>query len=443
MSEKTLNTRIGLKIDTLENWNKSTLALKKGEIAFATVAATAGNGLTEPVVMMKIGENGVKTFKDIEWNFYAKASDVLASAKSEEALTTFINNVIADAGIASSEAMEQLAGRVTTVENALNGNENTDGTVAKKIKDAIDALDLENTYVSQEDGKSLIETIKITKLDGITEGANKVEASSVNGNIKIDGVETVVYTQPDITSADITDFNTAVAAIKVNEAVKATQDGNGDVIADTYAKKNDVYTKTEADTTFTTEAEVKTIAATEINTIIGGVSDTDTIENITTLVNYVNEHGADTSALVSEVYGSSETTGTSRIDTLEDEIDTITGTGEGSITKKITDAITAENLAQYAKTADLGTMAKETATDYIKKTEAVGYNDILTKTEAQDAYQAKGEYATAEQGTKADSALQGITTTENGGLKVTNKNQIDIDENIVFVFDCGDSDVTA
>lgn len=259
MSEKTLNTRIGLKIDTLENWNKSTLALKKGEIAFATVAATAGNGLTEPIVMMKIGENGVKTFKDIEWNFYAKASDVLASAKSEEALTTFINNVIADAGIASSEAMERLAGRVTTVENALNGNENTDGTVAKKIKDAIDALDLENTYVSQEDGKSLIETIKITKLDGITEGANKVEASSVNGNIKINGVETVVYTQPDITSADITDFNTAVAAIKVNEAVKATQDGNGDVIADTYAKKNDVYTKTEADTTFTTEAEVEAL----------------------------------------------------------------------------------------------------------------------------------------------------------------------------------------
>ena len=52
-------------------------------------------------------------------------------------------------------------------------------------------------------------------------------------------------------------------------------------------------------------------------------------------------------------------------------------------------------------------------------------------------------YATAEQGGKADSALQEITTTENGGLKVTNKNQIDIDENIIFVFDCGDSGVNA
>jgi len=76
------NVRLGLKVDTLENWGKSTLPLKKGEVAFATVAATAGTGITEPVVMMKIGEDGVKTFKDIEWNFYAKASDVLTLIKS-------------------------------------------------------------------------------------------------------------------------------------------------------------------------------------------------------------------------------------------------------------------------------------------------------------------------------------------------------------------------
>lgn len=48
-------------------------------------------------------------------------------------------------------------------------------------------------------------------------------------------------------------------------------------------------------------------------------------------------------------------------------------------------------------------------------------------------------YATAAQGAKADSALQEITTTENGGLKVTNKNHIDFDPNVVFVFNCGDS----
>lgn len=35
-----------------------------------------------------------------------------------------------------------------------------------------------------------------TKIDGISAGANKVEASSTNGNIKINGTETTVYTHP-------------------------------------------------------------------------------------------------------------------------------------------------------------------------------------------------------------------------------------------------------
>lgn len=36
-----------------------------------------------------------------------------------------------------------------------------------------------------------------TKLDGIAEGATKVEASTTNGNVKIGGTETTVYTLPD------------------------------------------------------------------------------------------------------------------------------------------------------------------------------------------------------------------------------------------------------
>lgn len=120
MAEKILNTRIALKIDTLENWQKSTIGLKKGELAIATVAASAGTGLTEPVCMIKVGEDGVKTFSQLEWNVYAKAADVVAAAKSEATLRTFVNGVIADAGIASSEAMEALSGRVTTVEGDLN-----------------------------------------------------------------------------------------------------------------------------------------------------------------------------------------------------------------------------------------------------------------------------------------------------------------------------------
>lgn len=226
-NEKILNTRIGLKVDTLENWNKSTLALKKGEVAFATVAATAGNGLAEPVVMMKIGEDGVKTFKDIEWNFYAKASDVLESAKSETALTNFINNLIANSGKASQSDLNALAGRVTTAEGAittLNGDVNKAGSVAKSIKDAIDALKLSETYVAKESGKSLVLDSEITKLAGITEGATKVESSTDNGKIKINGNDVTVYTHPDKhTVSEISDFDSSVKAY--NYATKTEAQG--------------------------------------------------------------------------------------------------------------------------------------------------------------------------------------------------------------------------
>lgn len=147
-TEKIINTRILLKVDTLENWNSSTLPLKKGELAFATVAASAGTGLTEPVVMVKIGEDGVKTFKDLGWSFYAKASDVIAAAKSESALTTFINNVIKDAGIATNEALTALANRVTTAEDDIDTLKTKvgDKAVAIQISDAITALKLADTY---------------------------------------------------------------------------------------------------------------------------------------------------------------------------------------------------------------------------------------------------------------------------------------------------------
>lgn len=59
------------------------------------------------------------------------------------------------------------------------------------------------------------------KLEGIAEGATKVEASATNGYIKINDVEVKVYDLPDLTAADITDFAAAVKAVKVDAAVTA------------------------------------------------------------------------------------------------------------------------------------------------------------------------------------------------------------------------------
>ena len=54
------------------------------------------------------------------------------------------------------------------------------------------------------------------KLDGISSGANKVEASTNNGNIKIDGVDTTVYTHPTHTGYNNMGTSTKVAKISVD-----------------------------------------------------------------------------------------------------------------------------------------------------------------------------------------------------------------------------------
>lgn len=175
--EKILNTRILNKIDTLENWSASTLPLKKGEIALATVAASAGTGLTEPVVMIKIGEDGVKTFKDLPWNVYAKASDVLAACKSESGLTGFINNVIANSGIATDEALTALSGRVDTAEGKITTLEGLvgDTKVSVAIQNAINALKLSETYAAKvhthtkADITDFAHTHAMTEVTGLTD----------------------------------------------------------------------------------------------------------------------------------------------------------------------------------------------------------------------------------------------------------------------------------
>ena len=229
---KTLNVRIRNKYDSYENWAGSSLVLEPGEIAIAytTVNVTVDNGTAKhPALLMKVG-NGTDTFDKLPW-LSAKAADVVEACKDQTALTAFVNNVIANAGIATNEAMNALSGRVTTAEGAIDALEALVGTdsVEDQIEAAIAALNLETTYVKQETDKSLMTTAEHTKLAGISEGANKVEKSDTNGNIKVDGAEVVVYTHPEKHAiADVTGLQDALdgkdAAGAAAQALKDAKD---------------------------------------------------------------------------------------------------------------------------------------------------------------------------------------------------------------------------
>lgn len=266
MAEKILNTRIALKIDTLENWEKSTIGLKKGELAIATVAATAGTGLEEPVCMIKIGEDGVKTFKDLEWNFYAKAADVVAACKSETSLRAFVNGVIADAGIATDEALTALAGKVTTaegkittlegkmtaVEGKASANETAigvlnervgDSKVVDQINSAIAELKLAETYAAKSIEKTVADHVAdtvshVTTSDKTTwnaalQAAN-ITTGGANGTISVKGSDVAVKGLGSAAFTESTAYDAAGSASSAETAAKAYAKEYADGLAKNY-----------------------------------------------------------------------------------------------------------------------------------------------------------------------------------------------------------------
>ena len=76
----------------------------------------------------------------------------------------------------------------------------TDGTITKAKLAAALVSEIKGK-VDKVDGKGLstndYTTEDKTKLAGVAAGATKVEASTTNGNVKVNGVETTVYTEPE------------------------------------------------------------------------------------------------------------------------------------------------------------------------------------------------------------------------------------------------------
>ena len=413
--EKILNTRVLLKTDTLENWNNSTLALKKGEIAIATVAATAGTGLTEPVVMIKIGEDGVKTFNELPWNFYAKASDVIAACKSESTLTDFVNNVIAGAGIATDEALATLTGRVTTAEGdidaleALVGNTSVDTQIAQAISAAIG------------EGGSVTEKIaaEIQKLDVED---NAVAGKYVSAVSEVDGKIIV-------TRADLPDYTNVYAAKEHNHAI-ADVTGLQDAL-DNKATSADVTALSGKVTTLiSTDAgkSVRTIANEELAAQLIPENAQEALDTLSEIAAWIQSHPDNASAM------------NAAIEALQAKV------GDSAVSAQITSAIDALKNGDIKSAVDRIVALEDDTHTHANK----ALLDTYTQTEADlaDAVAKKHTHAnatvldgiSAEKITAWDAAVQSITA--NTGLKATKSGTditIDFDNSVTFIFNCGDS----
>lgn len=327
MATKTLSTKIKLRIDTLENWNSSSVVLLNGELALATVAASAGTGLTEPVVMAKIG-NGTDTFANLSWSFHAKASDVLAACKTEAGLKTFVNNVIADAGVATDDALTTLAGRVTTAEDKITtaeGNITTlqglvgDTKVATQISNAITALNLADTYAAKSHTHTKSEitdfahTHAMSEVTGLTDAIADAKKAGTDANTALESYKV-----------------TNDAAVKANaDAIAAINNADTGILkqAKDYADGKDAAITAAQNAADAAQADVDALEA-KVGTVADGKTVVQMIADAQDAATY------DDTALAARV-----TTAESDIDALEAKV------GDKTVAAQITNAIEGLDLA--------------------------------------------------------------------------------------------------
>lgn len=272
-----------------------------------------------------------------------------SDGKLDAAKTAISAEIDADVKVVADD----LAGYKTSNDTALAGVKATAEAAATKAYTDEELA----KKVDKAEGKSLVSDTEIARLAAMKDGANKVEASETNGNIKIDGVETVVYTHPDKHSiSDVTGLQDALdgkqaagdyaAEVHTHVAADITN-------LDTTIKTYDYVTKAEAQGY--ANAKDDAIAAAKkagddaqvdvdaLETYVGTIPTDEKYADITNVVAYVNKKAEET--LAAAQGGSSETAASvkQQLDNYKSANDTRVKAAEDAI-----DAIEAD----YLKAAD-------------------------------------------------------------------------------------------
>lgn len=471
---KELKTKIALKYIDFATW--STEAFKaekplKGEVWFCEVPQGNATATTAPTVLFKVGD-GVNTFGALNW-CSALAADVHAWAKkSQDEFITWVNTVV-----------EHPAAPVITTGSA-NGTIAVDGTdVAVKGLGSAAYTDA-NAYATAEQGGKADNAAAAIATYGDIVTHDVAEFATAEQGGKADTAAATIATYGDIVTHNITEFATSNQGSKADSAAAAIAT-YGDIVthdasefetagaaSEAEGRINETlknyYTKTEADAEFATPAEV----IEEVNKAIATVADSETTANITALVDYVEKNAGDLTGLITEVYGSAAMTGNSRIDEIaakaamnitSDDIDAWnTEKGVKAIVDankatwdKAGTALQAADLADYAKTADVVTndeftTFEATNTEAINNAKKAGEdaatnvktgveNGTIVAAKATDADKLGGIEA-ANYVLKSDIPTDHLTEVvanntddKHSGIKVTDKNKIEIDDEVIFI----------
>ena len=327
MAEKTLITRIINKHADLAAWSTSTLVLKAGEIALASINTTKpdgqGGSITVPTYLMKVGD-GSKTFKDLNW-LAAPASDVYAWAKKQNLALADIPTM--DAAHIPTLEVSKINGLTTRLEN-LETSVGTGGSVDTKITNAINALDVDASTdtdgiviasISETDGKISVtrraltaDDIPALAIDKITGLQDKLDALSAE-DTKLAGSIT----------QEVTDRTNADKAI--NDAIKELKTAIGNM-----SNIMNFRGAVESQTAITDPVEGDVIAVTA-----GADAGKEFVYSNGAWVEFGSVTAQDAAIKALQDRATALET---RMTTAEGKLTTIQGNGEGSIAKALADA---------------------------------------------------------------------------------------------------------
>ena len=394
MAQKVHYMRIGLAIDTLENWTKSTKVLLNGEPA---IVLPSGDE-TSPKI--KIGD-GVHTFSSLPWmtNTPKEITDAISAAVTA-----------AESGVLNQFANKDILDAIeVALTNTLKSNYDAAYTHSQTAHAPSNAQENVIESVSVNGGKVSVvdKNVDITVPTKVSELANDAGYLTEEKNTTYD--LSTVASQPN-NSVEITltpsEGVADVIGIKGSGSTTVTTDENGNIVVETNVTpfddtqlKASIKANTDAITVLNGEGtgSVKKTVADEIAKVVGDApASFDTLKEIS---DWISSHSESAAAMNSAIQTNASdianlatlvgqlpegAVATTVIDYIAEAI----GTSSSDLTSAIA---TAKSEAITAAAADATSKANAAAS------EAKAYADGLAT-----------NYATAEQGTKADSAVQAV-----------------------------------